>query len=121
RAALVIFLIIASAVFRVLVGPGKRRGRIMMIGTLGGHLIRCARRLAVFTLARSGYVGCWRVARNGARVGRELAFRQSGSPRSSLTAPRAFFSARNPRVMIAVSLSGTVFQPCRTRTPGVAR
>jgi hypothetical protein len=36
RAALVVFLIIAAACFKVLVGPGKNRGRIMLAGTLGG-------------------------------------------------------------------------------------
>ncbi len=36
RAALVTSLIIAAATFRALVGPGKRRGRIMLAGTLGG-------------------------------------------------------------------------------------
>jgi hypothetical protein len=36
RAALVIFLIVAASFFRALVGPGKRRGRIMLAGTLGG-------------------------------------------------------------------------------------
>jgi drug/metabolite transporter (DMT)-like permease len=36
RATLVISLIIAAAIFRTLVGPGKRRGRIMLAGTLGG-------------------------------------------------------------------------------------
>jgi hypothetical protein len=36
RAALVIFLIIGAAFFKILVGPGKRRGQIMLAGTLGG-------------------------------------------------------------------------------------
>jgi drug/metabolite transporter (DMT)-like permease len=36
RAALVTSLIIAAATFRALVGPGKRRGRIMLAGTLSG-------------------------------------------------------------------------------------
>jgi uncharacterized membrane protein YccC len=36
RAALVVFLIIAAALFKVLVGPGKKRGQIMLAGTLGG-------------------------------------------------------------------------------------
>jgi hypothetical protein len=36
RALLVGFLIIAGATFRALVGPGRRRGRIMLAGTLGG-------------------------------------------------------------------------------------
>lgn len=38
RAVLVIFMIIAASFFRALVGPGKRRGRIMLAGTLGGIL-----------------------------------------------------------------------------------
>lgn len=36
RAALVGFLIVAAAIFKVLVGPGKKRGRIMLVGTLAG-------------------------------------------------------------------------------------
>ena len=36
RAALATSLIIAAATFRALVGPGKRRGRIMLVGTLSG-------------------------------------------------------------------------------------
>ena len=36
RAALIAFLIVAAAFFKVLVGPGKKRGRIMLAGTLGG-------------------------------------------------------------------------------------
>jgi hypothetical protein len=36
RAALVIVLILVAAFFRVLVGPGIRRGLIMQAGTLGG-------------------------------------------------------------------------------------
>ncbi len=36
RAALVIFLIIAGAFFKALVGPGQQRGRIMLVGTLAG-------------------------------------------------------------------------------------
>lgn len=36
RVALVIFLIVVASVFRALVGPGRRRGRIMLAGTLGG-------------------------------------------------------------------------------------
>jgi hypothetical protein len=36
RAALLIALIIAAAFFKALVGPGKKRGRIMLAGTLGG-------------------------------------------------------------------------------------
>lgn len=36
RAALVVVLIVAAAFFKVLVGPGKGRGRIMLVGTLAG-------------------------------------------------------------------------------------
>ncbi len=36
RAALVIFLIVVTSFFRVLVGPGRRRGFFMLAGTLGG-------------------------------------------------------------------------------------
>jgi drug/metabolite transporter (DMT)-like permease len=36
RAALVIVLIITTAFVKVAVGPSKRRGRIMLAGTLGG-------------------------------------------------------------------------------------
>ena len=36
RAALLIALIITAAFFKALVGPGKKRGRIMLAGTLGG-------------------------------------------------------------------------------------
>ena len=36
RAALVIYLIVVGSFFRALVGPSKRRGRIMLVGTLGG-------------------------------------------------------------------------------------
>jgi drug/metabolite transporter (DMT)-like permease len=36
RAGLVIFLIIMGAIFRALVGPGRKRGEIMLAGTLGG-------------------------------------------------------------------------------------
>jgi hypothetical protein len=36
RAALVIFMIVVAAMFRALVGPGRKRGEIMMLGTLGG-------------------------------------------------------------------------------------
>jgi hypothetical protein len=36
RAALAACLIVAAAVFRALLGPGKNRGRIMLAGTLGG-------------------------------------------------------------------------------------
>lgn len=36
RTALVVLLITAAAFFKVLAGPGKRRGRIMLAGTLGG-------------------------------------------------------------------------------------
>lgn len=36
RAALVVLLIIVAATFRTLVGPGTKRGRIMLAGTLGG-------------------------------------------------------------------------------------
>ena len=36
RAALVLFLILAAALVRALVGPGKKRGQIMLAGTLGG-------------------------------------------------------------------------------------
>jgi drug/metabolite transporter (DMT)-like permease len=36
RAALVVFLIIVTATVRTLVGPGRRRGRMMLAGTLGG-------------------------------------------------------------------------------------
>ncbi len=34
--ALVISLIVAASFFRAAVGPGRRRGRIMLAGTLGG-------------------------------------------------------------------------------------
>ena len=33
---LALALILIAAVFRVLVGPGKRRGRVLMLGTVGG-------------------------------------------------------------------------------------
>lgn len=36
RVALVSAVIVVAALFRTLVGPGKRRGRIMLAGTLGG-------------------------------------------------------------------------------------
>jgi hypothetical protein len=36
RAALVLFLISAAALFRYLIGPGKPRGLIMGLATLGG-------------------------------------------------------------------------------------
>ena len=36
RAALVAFLIFATAVCRALVGPNRKRSEIMMLGTLGG-------------------------------------------------------------------------------------
>ena len=36
RVALVLFLICAAAFFRALVGPSKKRGQIMVAGTLGG-------------------------------------------------------------------------------------
>jgi hypothetical protein len=36
RAALVIFLIVVGAFFRALVGPGRKRGEVMLAGTLGG-------------------------------------------------------------------------------------
>jgi len=36
RAGLVAFMIFAAAVCRALVGPGRKRSEIMMLGTLGG-------------------------------------------------------------------------------------
>jgi hypothetical protein len=36
RAAMVIFLIVVGALFRALVGPGRKRGEVMLAGTLGG-------------------------------------------------------------------------------------
>lgn len=36
RVLLVVVLIVVTAMFRTLVGPSKRRGRIMLVGTLGG-------------------------------------------------------------------------------------
>jgi hypothetical protein len=36
RTLLVGFLIVVAAIFRTLVGPGRRRGEIMLAGTLGG-------------------------------------------------------------------------------------
>jgi hypothetical protein len=36
RAVLMVFMVVVAAFFRALVGPGKRRGRIMLAGTLGG-------------------------------------------------------------------------------------
>jgi hypothetical protein len=36
RVALVLFMIVVLAFFRALVGPGKKRGQIMLLGTLGG-------------------------------------------------------------------------------------
>jgi hypothetical protein len=36
RAALILYLIVVGTVFRALVGSSKRRGQIMLIGTLGG-------------------------------------------------------------------------------------
>src|SRR5204863_3989615 len=36
RAALVIVMIVVAAFFRALVGPGRKRGQIMLLGTLGG-------------------------------------------------------------------------------------
>ena len=36
RTALVTVMIVAAAVFRALVGPGRKRSEIMMLGTLGG-------------------------------------------------------------------------------------
>jgi hypothetical protein len=36
RGALTVFLIIVGAFFRALVGPSRRRGEIMLFGTLGG-------------------------------------------------------------------------------------
>ena len=36
RTGLVLFLIITSAIFRYLIGSGKKRGVFMLAGTLGG-------------------------------------------------------------------------------------
>jgi hypothetical protein len=36
QVALVLYLIVVGSIFGVLVGQGKRRGRIMLAGTLGG-------------------------------------------------------------------------------------
>ena len=36
RVLVVAFLIVAGAIFRAVVGPGKRRGGIMLAGTVGG-------------------------------------------------------------------------------------
>ena len=36
RAGLVIFMIIVAAIFRAIVGPGRKRGEIMVLGTVGG-------------------------------------------------------------------------------------
>jgi hypothetical protein len=36
RAPLVVLMLVVASFFRALVGPGKRRGRIMLAGTLGG-------------------------------------------------------------------------------------
>jgi hypothetical protein len=36
RVALLLFMLMASAVVRALVGPGKARGRVMLVATVGG-------------------------------------------------------------------------------------
>jgi hypothetical protein len=36
RAALVVLLILVTAVFRTVMGPGRRRGRYILAGTLAG-------------------------------------------------------------------------------------
>ena len=36
KTALVLFLIVTAAIFRTLLGPGRRRDRAMLAGTLGG-------------------------------------------------------------------------------------
>ena len=36
RAGLVLLLAIAAAVFRALIGPGRKRDQLMLAGTLGG-------------------------------------------------------------------------------------
>ena len=36
RAALIASLIVVGAIFRAVVGPGKKRGHVMLAGTLGG-------------------------------------------------------------------------------------
>jgi len=36
RAALVVVLIVVASFFRALVGPGRKRGLFMLVGTLGG-------------------------------------------------------------------------------------
>jgi hypothetical protein len=36
RAALVVFLVVAASFFRTLVGPGRKRGRFLLAGTIGG-------------------------------------------------------------------------------------
>jgi hypothetical protein len=36
RASLIVALTVAASVFRALIGPGERRGRIMLVGTIGG-------------------------------------------------------------------------------------
>jgi hypothetical protein len=36
RSALVLFLILSAAFFRALVGPSRKRGEVMALGTLGG-------------------------------------------------------------------------------------
>jgi hypothetical protein len=36
KAALVVVLILVTAMFRTMVGPGRKRGRVMGIGTVGG-------------------------------------------------------------------------------------
>ena len=41
RVALVAVLLIVTALVRVLVGPSRRRGAYMGIGTLGGHVDWC--------------------------------------------------------------------------------
>jgi len=42
RAALVVLLILAAAFFRALVGPSKKRGQLMLAGTLGGMAVGVA-------------------------------------------------------------------------------
>jgi hypothetical protein len=71
RAALVVCLIVAAAFFRALVGPGKRRGRVMVVGMLGGLSAGALLAQPIYTwfdveasvlLASAGMVLGWAVA-----------------------------------------------------------
>jgi hypothetical protein len=53
RTALVLFLILSAAFFRALAGPSKKRGEVMVLGTLGG--ISAGVLLAYMISSKLGY------------------------------------------------------------------